>query len=77
MKINRFEDLEIWQIARELYKYVFKLTSENPFYNDIRFRDQMRASAGSMMDNIPEGLERGGKKEFYQFYQLQKALAVN
>ena len=70
MKIKRFEDLEIWQIARELYKYVFKLTSENPFYSDIRFRDQMRASAGSMMDNIPEGFERGGNKEFFQFLSI-------
>ena len=72
MNIKRFEDLEIRQIARELYKYVFKLTSENPFCKDIRFRDQMRASAGSMMDNIPEGFERGGNKEFYQFLSIAK-----
>ena len=67
MKISRFEDLEIWQEARELYRRVFQITSEKPFVSDFRFRDQMRASAGSVADNIAEGFDRGGNKEFIQF----------
>jgi len=51
MKIDRFEDLEIWQEARELTKLIFELTSYEPFVNDFRFRDQIRAAAGSIMDN--------------------------
>ena len=72
MKVNRFEDLEIWSLARELYKRVFKLTSREPFCNDFRFRDQMRNSAGSVSDNIAEGFERGGNKEFVQFLWVAK-----
>ncbi|MBT3422135.1 MAG: four helix bundle protein [Bacteroidetes bacterium] len=51
MNIVRFEDLEIWQEARKLCKIVFSLTSKNPFCNDFKFRDQIRSSAGSVMDN--------------------------
>ena len=36
MKVTKYEDLEIWRLARELYKYVFKITSEKPFYNDFK-----------------------------------------
>ncbi|MEA1887524.1 MAG: four helix bundle protein [Bacteroidota bacterium] len=72
MNIKRFEDLEIWQEARELCKYVYEITSKKPFCNDFRFRDQMRASAGSIMDNIAEGFDRGGNKEFHQFLSIAR-----
>ena len=72
MKIERFEDLEIWKDARELSMYVFELTSKEPFNKDFRFRDQIRASSGSIMDNIAEGFERGGNKEFAQFLYISK-----
>ena len=72
MKVTRFEDLEIWQLAKELYKKVFKITSDKPFCNDFKFRDQIRASSGSVSDNIAEGFERGGNKEFIQFLSVSK-----
>ena len=52
MKIERFEDLDIWKEARELCKRVFEITSVGPFHNDFKFRDQIRSSSGSVMDNI-------------------------
>ena len=67
MKVTRFEDLEIWQEAREICKLVYKITSSGPFEHDFKFRDQIRASSGSAMDNIAEGFNRGGNKEFGQF----------
>ncbi len=72
MKITRFEDLEIWQEARELSKLVFEITSKEPFVNDYRFRDQIRAASGSIMDNISEGFGRGGNKEFVNFISIAK-----
>ncbi len=72
MKIERFEDLEIWKEARSLSKVVFEITGIKPFVDDYRFRDQIRASAGSIMDNIAEGFERGGNKEFMQFLSVAK-----
>ena len=52
MKIERFEDLEIWKEARELAKRVFEITSIEPFHSDFKLRDQIKASSGSVMDNI-------------------------
>jgi four helix bundle protein len=75
MNIKRFEDLEIWKEARELSKLVYKITSIGQFSTDYKFRDQIRASAGSAMDNISEGFDRGGNKEFYQFLSVSRGSA--
>lgn len=72
MKVNRFEDLQIWQLARELCKYVFDITSNDIFKNDYKLKNQIRGSSGSVMDNIAEGFDRGGKKEFIQFLYISK-----
>src|SRR5450759_4009607 len=72
MQIDRFEDLEIWQEARALCNSVFEITSVSPFCSDFKFKDQIRASSGSVMDNIAEGFERGGNKEFIQFLSIAK-----
>lgn len=72
MKAVKFEDLEIWQIARELSGDIFNITSSGPFNSDFRFRDQIRAAAGSVMDNIAEGFDRGGNREFIQFLSIAK-----
>ena len=62
--ITKFEDLEVWQLARELSKEIYSLTFVDPIKSDYRLKDQMRGSAGSIMDNIAEGFERGSKLEF-------------
>ena len=70
MKIERFEDLEIWKEARDLAKIIFEITSAEPVHSDFKFRDQIRAYSGSIMDNIAEGFERDGNKEFIQFLSV-------
>jgi len=72
MNITRFEDLEIWKEARVLCKLVYEVTSVGSFSKDYKFRDQIRSSAGSAMDNIAEGFDRGGNKEFYQFLSVSR-----
>jgi four helix bundle protein len=72
MKVTRFEDLEIWQDARELCKSIKRITTETPLCRDFKLRDQIRAASGSVMDNIAEGFERGGNKEFIQFLSISK-----
>lgn len=72
MKIERFEDLEIWQEARVLSQFIFKLTTIEPFSKDFKLKDQIRGSSGSIMDNISEGFERDGRREFIQFLSIAK-----
>jgi four helix bundle protein len=72
MTLSNFEDLPIWQKARELSKFVFNITNSGSVEKDFRFRDQIRSSAGSVADNIAEGFEREGNKEFVQFLYIAK-----
>ncbi|HPF93612.1 MAG TPA: four helix bundle protein [Tenuifilaceae bacterium] len=73
MTINSFEELEIWKDARELAKVVRLFTKTEPFSKDFKLCNQINSSAGSVMDNIAEGFERDGHKEFIQFLYIAKA----
>ncbi len=70
--IQRFEDLEVWKLARCFAVNIYRIAANEKFATDFRFRDQIRASTGSIMDNIAEGFERDGKKEFVQFLYIAK-----
>ena len=71
-KATKFEDLTIFQMARNLCKEVYAITKEGEFHKDSRFVQQIRAAAGSVMDNIAEGFERDGNKEFINFLYIAK-----
>lgn len=71
-KAQKFEDLTIFQKARELCKEVYAITKKGEFHKDVRFVQQIHASAGSVMDNIAEGFERDGNKEFINFLYIAK-----
>ena len=73
--ITKFEDLEIWQEARKLAKEVFILSKETDLKTDFRFKEQIKASSGSVMDNIAKGFERDGNLEFRQFLSVAKGSA--
>jgi four helix bundle protein len=70
--IQKFEDLEIWQKARLLSQKTYPLTFIKPINKDFRYKDQIRGSVGSIMDNIAEGFERGSKLEFINSLTLSK-----
>jgi len=70
--IKRFEDLEIWQDARNLCKKVRDITVNTGLSRDFALKNQILGSSGSVMDNIAEGFERDGKKEFLNFLHIAK-----
>jgi len=70
--ISNFEDLEIWQLARQQANEIYLLYIIDPFSRDWELKNQINAAAGSVMDNIAEGFERSGNKEFTNFLLISK-----
>ncbi|KAF0199366.1 MAG: S23 ribosomal protein [Bacteroidetes bacterium] len=72
MTIRHFEELEIWQKARELCRKVRLIADTTLLSKDFGLKNQILDSSGSVMDNIVEGFERDGKKEFLNFLYYSK-----
>ena len=71
-KIESFEDLEVWQCARQLTADIYQLTSKPPIARDFVFKNQLRKSALPILSNIAEGFERDGNREFVQLLSIAK-----
>ena len=69
MKIEKFEDIKAWQKAGELCLLIYKVFHAN---KDFRFRDQIQSASVSIMNNIAEGFERSGNREFKRFLSIAK-----
>jgi len=72
MNIKYFEDLEVWKVARELTKRIYRITSDGNFSKDYGLCDQIRRASVSVMSNIAEGFERGGNQELLHFLSIAK-----
>ena len=72
---KRFEDLEVWQKAKELTNLIYSLSSSGSFSRDFGLRDQMRRAAVSIMSNIAEGFESQTQALFIQYLWRAKGSA--
>jgi len=72
-KIQRFEDLIAWQKARDLTRAVYETSRKGAFGKDFGLAGQIQRAAASIMSNLAEGFERGGRAEFHQFLSTAKA----
>ena len=72
MKIERFEDIEAWQLARELTRKVYSLTKKTEFARDYGLKKQIQDAAGSTMHNIAEGFDSESNPEFVRFLRYAK-----
>lgn len=75
-KIDRFEDIQAWQKARELVKDIYSLSNSGLFARDFGLRDQIRRAAVSIMLNIAEGFARKSSREFCQFLVIAHGSAA-
>ena len=71
--IKRFEDIECWQVSRELVNLIYKLTKKHTFSKDFELVSQIRRSAVSSMANIAEGFHRKSKRDFIKFLDYSRA----
>lgn len=67
MKIERFEDIEGWQLARQLTKAIYGIAKTKGFARDTSLKDQITRASGSIMHNIAEGFDGGSNAEFIKF----------
>jgi four helix bundle protein len=72
MKINRFEEIEAWQLAHDLTKKIYCLTRKDKFAKDYGLKGQIQTAAGSSMNNIAEGFDADTNAEFLRFLRYAK-----
>ena len=72
MKIERFEDIEAWQLARVLTQKVYRLTKKPDFSKDYGLKRQIQDAAGSSMHNTAEGCDAETNAEFIRFLRYAK-----
>lgn len=78
MKIEKFEDIESWKVARELTNSIYNITKTNKFNKDFGLKDQIQRAAVSVMANIAEGFDSRSDKHFINFlnYAYRSATEV-
>jgi four helix bundle protein len=75
MSFKRFKDIKAWQLSRVFSKEIYIKFTEKPKSYFGVINNQIIRASGSIMDNIAEGFERGGNKEFLQYLWIAKASA--
>jgi four helix bundle protein len=75
MKIEWFEDIQSWQIARKLANLVYDATDTGVFAKNFGLRNQIREATGSIMHNIAEGFDSGSDTEFIPFLKYARRSA--
>ncbi len=73
MKIERFEDIESWKVARDVVRDVYQIMKP---CKDFGFKDQIQRASISIMSNIAEGFDRGSNKEFIHFLTIARGSAA-
>lgn len=74
--IQRFEDIQAWQLGRELTRRVYEITREGAFSRDFGLRDQIQRASISITSNIAEGFERKSPAEFARFLLIARGSAA-
>ena len=71
-RIEKFEDIEAWKLARRATKLVYEVSLTERLCRDFALVNQIRRASISILSNIAEGFEREGNKEFLQFLSIAK-----
>jgi four helix bundle protein len=70
--MGKFQDLKVWQRAKDLAVYLYKLTLQGAFAKDFGLRDQIRRAAVSVPSNIAEGDELGTDRQAIRYFYIAK-----
>ena len=70
--MGNFQELKVWQRAKELAVFLYKLTGKGTFAKDWGLRDQIRRSAVSIPSNVAEGDELDTDRQSIKFCYIAK-----
>jgi four helix bundle protein len=73
MGVYRFEDLRVWQAAKQQCDRVGAIIKRADFRRDCELSAQMNRASISVMLNISEGFVRRRDKEMLQFLRISAA----
>lgn len=71
-KVNRFEDLEVWQKGMQLAEDIYFVTRDEKFAREYSIKDQIIRASISISNNISEGFEYDNRKDFIKFLRYSK-----
>ena len=70
--MGNFRELRVWQRAKNLAVYIYKITNKGAFSKDYGLKDQVRRASVSIPSNIAEGDELGTDKQSINFFHTSK-----
>ncbi len=73
--VEKFEDLEVWQLARALASKIYRVTRTGDFSQDYGLKDQIRRATVSIVSNVAEGFDRKSNNQFVQFLEIASGSA--
>jgi hypothetical protein len=68
--MGKFQDLKVWQRAKDLAVYIYKLTGKGDFTKDFSLKDQIRKAAVSMPSIIAEGNDLRTDKQAVNYFYI-------
>jgi four helix bundle protein len=74
--MKKFQELRVWQIAKEIAVKIYRLTDSKSFSKDFGLRDQIQRAAISIASNIAEGDELGSDKQSIRYFYIAKGSAA-
>jgi four helix bundle protein len=75
-KLKRFEEMDVWKLARNLTREVYTVSKNPLFFRDNGLRDQIRRAAISIASNIAEGSESQSNPSFVRFLATARGSAA-
>jgi four helix bundle protein len=70
--MGNFQELRVWQCAKNIAVKVYKLTRSTYISKDFGLKDQLQRSAVSIASNIAEGDESGTDRLSIKYFYIAK-----
>lgn len=70
--MGNFQDLKVWQRAKDLAVYLYKITGKGAFSKDFSLKDQIRRATVSIASNIAEGNDLRTDKQSVNYFYIAR-----